>query len=155
MGFDLMDSHITSIPLMSISGLKRLTLIGCSRITSEGLSKCLRELRSLQHCALSDLQGLKNVEEHQFIAELSPTVSVFKISISHPWHMNPRLLEEASMCEAVETYLLKRLDPPRALHLDFHQGVMREDMRQQRWELIAQTRHIDLFFGYWPGFEII
>ncbi|KAI0931982.1 hypothetical protein AcW1_000755 [Taiwanofungus camphoratus] len=149
LGFEIRNRHLESLAAISGPNLRKLVLLGCSRLSSAVIAACLQNLPSLEHLAL----GLVTVDELRtnFILALPPTISVFMLQIMNAWYAVALLTEERSLCEAIEGTVLLRTVPPRHACLNFRDRLMNEAGRRQRWEEIARNRHFDLDIGPWES----
>jgi len=110
LGFELRNSHLESVVSLSGARLRKLVLLGCTRLTTDAIAACLDRLTALEYFALS----LTTVGELRtnFILSLAPTVSVVKLHIMNAWYAVPLLAEERGLCDALENTVLSRDSPP-------------------------------------------
>ncbi|KAL7285191.1 LOW QUALITY PROTEIN: hypothetical protein ACG7TL_000284 [Trametes sanguinea] len=142
LGFELRNHHLESLAGTALgAGLRSLTLLGCSRISSGVVTRCLESLPRLEHFALH----LVTVDElrSNFVLALPPSLSVFKLQVINAWYAIPLRDEERELCEAIEKVVLLREVPL--------EHLLAEDGRQERWARIAEERGFKLSIGPWES----
>jgi len=149
LGFELRDRHLESLISLSGGQLRKLILLGCSRLSSKAIADCLDGLPLLEYFALS----LITVHELRtnFVLSLSSSVSVVKLQVINAWYAIPLLDEERSLCDALENTVLARTTPPRQICVNFRDQLMVEEGRRQRWGELADNRHFELTVGRWEN----
>lgn len=147
LGFEIRNRHLESLVNSHPVPLRKLVLLGCSRITSTAIATCLHNLPLLEYFALS----LVTVDELRtnFVLALSSKVSMVKLHVINAWYAVPLLDEERAICDAIEDTLLNREIPPTRMWVCFRTRLMSEDGRQERWEEISRRRSIGLSVGPW------
>ncbi|PCH33781.1 hypothetical protein WOLCODRAFT_147864 [Wolfiporia cocos MD-104 SS10] len=147
LGFEFRNRHLESLIPLSCGQLRKLVLLGCSRLTSTAIATCLDGLPQLDYFALS----LITVDELRtnFVLSLSPTISVVKLHIINAWYAIPLIAEERGLCDALETTILNRKIPPRQIWVNFRDRLMIEEDRRSRWREIAYCRQFMLAVGPW------
>ncbi|KAH7931032.1 hypothetical protein BV22DRAFT_1108905 [Leucogyrophana mollusca] len=151
LGFELRNSHLESLVTGPGSHLRKLVLLGSSRLTSSVIASCLRNLPTLEYLALS-LVTVNELRDN-FVLALGPSISVFKLQITHAWYATPLFEEERRICNALEERLLHPRSPLSAVFVSFHSRLMSEDGRQERWISIAEAAPLTLKIGPWEDDE--
>lgn len=151
LGFEMRDNHLKSLVTGIGKHLRKLVLLGCTRLSSTALSDCLAELPKLEHLALDLITS--NELRSNFIPFLPPDLRVFKIQIRNAWFALPLLKEELVLCDAIETSLLQREPRPDVVCALFRKNILSETSRFERWRAIADDRGIDLRLGAWKNDE--
>ncbi|OSD03590.1 hypothetical protein PYCCODRAFT_1466958 [Trametes coccinea BRFM310] len=150
LGFELRNHHLESLAGTALgAGLRSLTLLGCSRISSGVVTRCLESLPRLEHFALH----LVTVDElrSNFVLALPPSLSVFKLQVINAWYAIPLRDEERELCEAIEKVVLLREVPLEHVCVCFRAQLLAEDGRQERWARIAEERGFKLSIGPWES----
>ncbi|KAI0639781.1 hypothetical protein C8Q77DRAFT_86036 [Trametes polyzona] len=149
LGFELRNHHLESLVAGHGSRLRRLVLLGCSRLSSTVLSQCLEGLPVLEFFALS----LITVDElrSNFVLALPPRLAVFKLQVINAWYAIALKDEERGLCDAIESAVLLREKPYKQVCLFFRTQMMTEDGRQERWSQIARERRVQLTIGPWEA----
>ncbi|KAI0319379.1 hypothetical protein OF83DRAFT_1055117 [Amylostereum chailletii] len=153
LGFEMRDSHLQSLATYIGSNLRKLVLLGCSRLTGPALFDLFVDMHQLQYLAI-DLVTV-NASNYDFIRVLSDTVSTFKLEVTNAAFAAPLIHEERSLCDAIEACLLWRQPPPDLLCLYFRDRILREDNRSHRWKMLAAEQKIRLQLGSWKNVEDI
>ncbi|TFK57196.1 hypothetical protein OE88DRAFT_1650826 [Heliocybe sulcata] len=154
LGFEIRNHHLLSLASGSRpQHLRKLVLLGCSRLTSEVITRCLSQLNSLEYLAMS----LVTVDElrHNFVAALPPTVSVFKLTVTNAWYSIPLIKEETALCDTIENSVLVRKPSPIELRFHFRPSLMSENGREKRWQSIAEDDNVNLVLGPWEPYETL
>lgn len=148
-GFEIRDNHVQSLAYGPARNLRKLVLLGCSRLTSSVLADCLRQMVALEYFAIN----LTTVEEQRtnLVLALPPSLIVFKIGVINAWYALPLIAEEHAMCEAIETRLQNRESRLTHLALHFRPSVMLE--KSGRWKEIAAQARCMLYLGPWQDSE--
>ena len=151
-GLEIRDSHLHSLAYGPGRNLRKLVLLGCSRLTSSVLADCLLQMTALEYFALN----LTTVEEQRtnIILALPASLAVLKISVINAWYALPLIVEERAMCDAIETRMRTGELPLRTLAAHFRSLLMVTEGRQARWEDLASRVGCDLFLGPWPASEL-
>jgi hypothetical protein len=152
-GFEIRDRHLESLVAGPGSRLRKLVLLGCSRLTSSVITACLQNLPTLEYFAVSIVTV--NEMRNNFVLALPWTVSVLKIQITHAWYSVPLISEEGELCNALETGIMHRRPPPEALYIRMHSEVINEGGRAQRWREIADETNFALHIGPWEDDEVV
>lgn len=151
LGFELRNHHLKS--LVSVSGryLRKLVLLGCSRLTSTIVASCLDDLTALEYFAF----GLITVDELRpdFVLSLSRSLLTFKLQVRNAWFAVPLLAEERQICDAMEEAVLHRAIPFSRVCVDFRDLLMITEGRREKWNAIAEQRRFDLMIGSWDNSE--
>lgn len=152
-GFEIRDSHLHSLAYGPGRNLRKLVLLGCSRLTSSVLADCLRQMTALEYFALN----LTTVEEQRtnIILALPSSLSVLKISVTNAWYAVALIAEERAMCDALEERLRSGELPLRFLAAHFRQLLMITEGRQRRWSALAPQVGCQLFWGPWQDSELL
>ncbi|KAG1757486.1 hypothetical protein EDB19DRAFT_1934362 [Suillus lakei] len=151
LGFEIRNVHLESLLAGPGSRLRKLVLLGSSRLSSGTIASCLHSLPTLEYLALS-LVTVNELREN-FILALGPLLQVLKLQITHAWYAVPLFEEERIICDALEERILLRYSPHTVMHVSFHSQLMAEDGRQDRWKKIAAAQHISLKIGPWEDEE--
>ena len=149
LSFELRDSHLLSLAASHGTTLRRLVLLGCSRLTSTAIADALASMPCLEQFALHMI----TVDELRtnFMHSLPPSLNVLQLQISNAKWAVPLKHEERGLCEAIETLVLLR---DRAMHrvsVCFRQQIMDENDRRSRWIRIAHQRKIAFQIGPWES----
>ncbi|KAH7883671.1 hypothetical protein F5I97DRAFT_1929921 [Phlebopus sp. FC_14] len=150
LGFEIRNVHLESLIVGPGSHLRKLVLLGCTRLTTSVIASCLRDLPTLEYFALS-LVTVNELREN-FILALGPSLRTLKLQITHAWYAIPLLSKERVICNSLE----ERMVAPQSLqtlYVAFHARLMTEDMREERWKRIANARHLTLKLGPWEDDE--
>lgn len=100
-GFEIRDSHVRSLAYGPGSNLRKLVLLGCTRVTSTALADSLQQMVSLEYFAISII----TVEEQRtnFALALPSSLSVFKLSITNAWYAVALVEEERALAVTIES----------------------------------------------------
>ena len=147
LGFEIRNHHLESLAASHGAGLRKLVLLGCSRLSSSVITRCLESLPALEYFALH----LVTVDEMRsnFVDALPPGLTTFKLQVINAWYAVALKDEERALCDSIEDKLLLRDTPPHYVWACFRAQIMTEGAREQRWTRIAKDRRIDLQFGPW------
>ncbi|KIK40607.1 hypothetical protein CY34DRAFT_807024 [Suillus luteus UH-Slu-Lm8-n1] len=151
LGFEIRNVHLESLLAGPGSCLRKLVLLGSSRLSSATIASCLRSLPTLEYFALS-LVTVNELREN-FILALGPSLQVLKLQITHAWYAVPLFEEERTICDTIEKRILLQHLPHKVVHVSFHSQLMAEHGRQDRWRNIAAAQHISLKIGPWEAEE--
>ncbi|KAG1755200.1 uncharacterized protein EDB91DRAFT_1042512 [Suillus paluster] len=151
LGFEIRDAHLESLLAGPGSRLRKLVLLGSSRLSSAAITSCLRSLPTLEYFALC-LITVNELREN-FILALGPSLQVLKLQITHAWYAVPLFEEERIICDTLEERILLRHSLHKVVHVSFHSQLMAEDGRQDRWKNIAVAQHLSLKIGPWEDEE--
>ncbi|KAG2159947.1 uncharacterized protein EDB93DRAFT_1260793, partial [Suillus bovinus] len=151
LGFEIRNVHLESLVAGPGSRLRKLVLLGSSRLSSAAIASCLRSLPTLEYFALS-LVTVNELREN-FILALGPSLQVLKLQITHAWYAVPLFEEERVICDTIEDTILLRHLPHKVAYVSFHSQLMTEHGRQDRWRNIAAAQHISLKIGPWEDDE--
>ncbi|CAL1695456.1 unnamed protein product [Somion occarium] len=146
-GFLIRDHHIRSLASGIGRNLRKLVLLGCSRLTSVALAECLGALSNLEYFALSMI----TVDELDvnFLALLPRTVSTLKFSITNAGYTMPFIAQERAICNTLEDDVFNRVPRLLRIAVDFRPLLMDEEGRRERWETILRHRRTPLYIGNW------
>ncbi|KAI8981289.1 hypothetical protein BD414DRAFT_95892 [Trametes punicea] len=150
LGFELRNHHLESLANPAHGhGLRRLVLLGCSRLSSTTITRCLESLPMLEYFALH----LATVDElrSNFVLALPTRLSVFKLQVINVWYAIALVSEERLLCDAIERVVLLRETPLCQVCLCFRTQLMAEGGRQERWTHIARERRFELEVGPWES----
>ncbi|KIK71087.1 hypothetical protein GYMLUDRAFT_210955 [Collybiopsis luxurians FD-317 M1] len=149
--FELRDHHLGSLAFGSASKLNKISLLGCSRLSSSTLSTCLINLKSLRYLALSFV----SVHELQsnFINALPLSLMVLKLAVTNARYAIPRLQEEHRLCESVEELVIMRKPAFEKVCIHFRAEVMTRGV-ESKWIGIAAAHKFVLELGPWDEDEI-
>ncbi|CCM05156.1 uncharacterized protein FIBRA_07365 [Fibroporia radiculosa] len=153
LGFELRNHHLNSLVSVSSRYLRKLVLLGCSRLTSTVVASCLDNLVVLEYFAFA----LLTVHELRpdFVLSLPPSLSTFKLQVRNTWFAVPLLTEERQICDALEETVLHRSIPLSRVCVNFRDLLMINEGRREKWNAIAEQRHLDLTIGPWEDVEDI
>lgn len=151
LGFEITNVHLESLLAGPGSRLRKLVLLGSSRLSSTTIASCLRSLPTLEYFAFS-LVTVNELREN-FILALGPSLQVLKLQITHAWYALPLFEEERNICDTIEERILLRHLPHKVEHVSFHSQLMAEHGREDRWSHIAAAQHISLKIGPWEDEE--
>jgi hypothetical protein len=141
-GFEIRNRHLETLVAGPGSRLRKLVLLGCSRLTSSVITSCLQYLPTLEYFAVSIVTV--NVLHSNSVLTLPLAISVLKIQITHAWYAIPLIAKEQKICNALETGIMRRRPPPDAMYLSMHNEVINEDGRAERWKTIAEEANFTL-----------
>ncbi|KAH9898025.1 hypothetical protein C8Q73DRAFT_640856 [Cubamyces lactineus] len=149
LGFEIRNHHLESLATAYGSSLRKLVLLGCSRLSTTTITYCLQNLPALEYFALN----LVTVDElrSNFVLSLPPRLAVFKLQVINAWYAIPLKEEERGLCDAIESMVLLRDAPLHRVGVCFRSPLMVEGGRQDRWARIARDRGIRLTVGPWEG----
>ncbi|KAK0465097.1 uncharacterized protein EV420DRAFT_938512 [Desarmillaria tabescens] len=149
MGSEITDRYFQSLVSGPGVGLRKLVLLGCSKLTSTSLASCLRSLPLLEYFALSfvTIHELRS----GFITALPTSVMVFKLKISNAWYTDPLLQQETELCDELEASFLLRQPPPQSVFLTFRDSVL--SSRGVHWRILARDSGYSLALGPWEQNE--
>ncbi|KAG1783865.1 hypothetical protein EV702DRAFT_1055974 [Suillus placidus] len=151
LGFEIRNVHLESLLAGPGSCLRKLVLLGSSRLSSATIASCLRSLPTLEYFALS-LVTVNELREN-FILALGPSLQVLKLQITHAWYAVPLFKEERIICDTIEERILLRHLSHKVVHVSFHSHLMAEHGRQDRWRNIAAAQRLSLKIGPWEDEE--
>ncbi len=149
LGFEIRNHHLESLVAAYGPGLRKLVLLGCSRLSSTTITQALENLPALEYFALH----LVTVDElrSNFVNALPPSLTIFKLQVLNAWYAVPLKDEERALCDAVEIVVLRRDIPFHQVCLCFRTQIFMEGGREQRWTRIAEDRRIDLRIDPWEN----
>ncbi|KAJ4001018.1 hypothetical protein F5050DRAFT_1561665 [Lentinula boryana] len=150
--FELRDHQLKSLVFGSASGLHKLVLLDCTRLSSSILTTCFRHLEQLQYLALSFVSV--HELDSNFVAAFPTSLAVVKLGITNAWFSSPLLQEEHKLCESFEESIIMRDPPLRSVHADLRDEVIVASSRGTRWTKIAKERKFALKLGPWEEDEI-
>lgn len=147
LGFEIRNHHVQSLADAHGRTLRKLVLLGCSRLSSTTISQALENMPCLEYFALH----LVTVDElrSNFIRSLPPSLAVLKMQVMNAWYAVALIAEERNLCEAVETDVLLRDRPLQHICLSFRASLMMDNGRHDRWEQLAAGRGVRLDLGPW------
>ncbi|KAI0034321.1 hypothetical protein K488DRAFT_45870 [Vararia minispora EC-137] len=148
---ELRDSHLESLRTGIGTTIRRLALVGCSRLTGNGLAALFDQLRNLTYLAL-DMITVRQLQVG-FIRVLSPKLELFKFAITNVSYAQPLIAEEVMLCDEIES-LIDRDQPPQSMHLKLRDEVLQSSGRWAKWETMVKHRGIDLRTGVWGTEEL-
>ncbi|TRM66185.1 hypothetical protein BD626DRAFT_546513 [Schizophyllum amplum] len=143
--FQMHDAFLKEVVQPHGYTLRQLVLLSCDRVTTAALRGCLAELNRLEYFALSFITTKEF--DSTFISVLSPSVNIFKVSMTTGKFQIPLEVEEDTLCDSVQHVLLQREPPPTYIAVDLRESVMRT--RAARWTKMARQRRIHLVIGPW------
>lgn len=149
LGFEIRNHHLKSLATAHGRGLRKLVLLGCSRLSSSAITQALESLLALEYFALH----LVTVDElrSNFVNALPPSLTIFKLQVINAWYAVPLKDEEQALCDSIEAVVLRRDVPFHQVSTCFRAQVMTESGREERWARIAEERRIDLRIGPWES----
>lgn len=147
LGFEIRNRHVESLATHHGSTLRKLVLLGCSRLSSSVLTQCLESLSVLEYFALH----LVTVDElrSNFLRALPPSLAVLKLQVINAWYAVALLAEERELCHTIESGVLHRDKPLDMVAVCFRDRLLAEDGRHDRWKQVAVNRHFILQIGPW------
>ncbi|RPD64950.1 hypothetical protein L227DRAFT_650090 [Lentinus tigrinus ALCF2SS1-6] len=147
LGFEIRNHHIESLASGHGQSLRKLVLLGCSRLSSTTITQALENMPYLEYFALH----LVTVDElrSNFIRSLPMSLAVLKLQVMNAWYAVALTAEERSLCEAIESNILLRDPPLQHICASFRASLMMDNGRHDRWELIAASRGVRLDLGPW------
>lgn len=151
LGFEIRNVHLKSLVDGPGRSLRKLVLLGTSRLNTSVIASCLRSLPMLEYFALS-LVTVNELREN-FILALGPSLETLKLQIIHAWYAVPLFDEERIICNSLEERILFAKSPLRTIYVSFHSRLMIEDGREERWKRIAHGKHLILKIGPWEDNE--
>ena len=149
LGFEIRNHHLESLAAAYGPWLRKLVLLGCSRLSSTTITQALESLPALEYLALH----LVTVDElrSNFVNALPPSLTVFKLQILNAWYAVPLKNEERALCDSIEAMVLLRDIPFHQVCVCFRAQIIMEGGREQRWTRIAEDRRIDLRIDPWEN----
>lgn len=149
MGSEITDRYFQSLVSGPDVGLRKLALLGCSKLTYTSLASCLRSLPLLEYFALS-LVTVRELRD-SFITALPASVFVFKLKISNAWYTDLFLQQETELCDELEASILHRQPPPQSVSLNLRDSVL--NGRDVHWCIMARVSGYSLTLGPWEQSE--
>ncbi|PIL31590.1 hypothetical protein GSI_06292 [Ganoderma sinense ZZ0214-1] len=115
LGFEIRNHHLQSLAAVYGNSLRKLVLLGSSRLSSTTITQALECLPALEYFALH----LVTVDElrSNFVNVLPPSLTIFKLQVLNAWYAVPLKSEERALCHSIEELVLLR-DVP------FHQKTV-------------------------------
>ncbi|KII87222.1 hypothetical protein PLICRDRAFT_55215 [Plicaturopsis crispa FD-325 SS-3] len=152
LGFEMMDHHLESLVSGAHPRLKKLVLLSCSKLSTAAIASCVSKMKRLEYFALS----LFTVTELRvnFIEAVPPSVSVFKLQVLPGLWSIPFFHEEELMADTLESMLLLRQPPPRAVSLWLRDELVMANDRLKRWSAIADAGNYTLSTDHWEDAEL-
>ncbi|KAJ3777975.1 hypothetical protein FB446DRAFT_45095 [Lentinula raphanica] len=149
--FQLRDHQLHPLVHGSASGLCKLVLLGCTRLSSSCLTTCLGQLQQLHYLALSFV----SVHElgSNFVTAFPASLTVLKLAITNARYTKPRVFEENVLCDSIERLIIMRNPPLESVHADLRKEVMESSGRTTRWPKIARGSNFTLQLGAWEKDE--
>lgn len=151
LGFEIRNIHLESIIDGPGRTLRKLVLLGSTRLTTSVIASCLRSLPTLEYFALS-IVTVNELREN-FILALGPSLRTLKLQVTHAWYAVPLFDDERIICDSLEERILSPQSPLGTIYVSFHSRLMMEDAREERWKRIAHTRYLTLKIGPWEDNE--
>lgn len=147
LGFEIRNSHFESLAARHGATLRKLVLLGCSRISTMMITQCLENMPVLEYFALHlvTVDDLRSNIVHAFPQSLD----VLKLQVVNAWYAVPLMAEERGLCEAIENEVLNRDRRFDTVCVGFRKQLLAEDGRQDRWKQIAVERQFRLHIGAW------
>lgn len=151
MGFEFRDQHLLSLAYGPGRRLRKLVLLGCSRLSSAVMAECLRQMDCLQHLALS----LITVAEQRtnIMAALPTSLRVFKFRVRNAWYATPLFEEEEAMCDLLDSRLRAGDIELEVLCIDLRAALV-EGECEERWKSLASETGCMLRIGSWKDSEL-
>ena len=151
LGFEIRNFHLESLIDGPGRSLRKLVLLGSTRLTTSVIASCLRNLPTLEYFALS----LVTVNElrDDFILALGPSLRTLKLQVIHAWYAIPLFGEERILCNSLEERIMSPTSLLSTIYVSFHSRIMTEDERGETWKRIAHARHLTLKIGPWEDDE--
>ncbi|KAF8446018.1 hypothetical protein L210DRAFT_3528909 [Boletus edulis BED1] len=151
LGFEVRNMHLQSLIDGPGRCLRKLVLLGCTLLSSSEIASCLRSLPTLEYFALSIV--IVNELRENFILALGPCLRTLKLQVTHAWYAVPLFDEERVICNSLEEWVLSPNSPLATIYVSFHNRLMIEDRREERWKRIAHAQHLTLKIGPWEDSE--
>lgn len=151
LGLEIRNVHLESLLDGPGRSLRKLVLLGSSRLSTPVIASCLRSLPMLDYFALS----LVTVNElgDNFILALGPSLRTLKLQVIHAWYAVPLFDEERIICNSLEERILSPKSSLDTIYVSFRNYLMTEDGREERWKRIAHAQHLTLKIGPWEDNE--
>lgn len=143
---EIQDRHLEGLINGPGRNLKKLTLVGCKRVSTAVLASCLDRLQQLEYFAIGILT--QDELEVNLVDHLPPSVRTFKIRIRNSSYKRPLLRNERALCSSIENLLLG-VTPPSVLQVDFRRSLMEENNRADRLRALAAQAGVDFYMGMW------
>lgn len=151
LGFEIRNVHLESIVDGPGRALRKLVLLGSTCLTTSVIATCVRNLPMLEYFALA-LVTVNELRE-DFVVALGPSLRTLKLQITHAWYAVPLLDEERILCNSLEERVLSPKSRLHTIYVSFHNRLMVEDGREERWKCIAHAQHLTLKIGSWEDNE--
>ncbi|KAK0233159.1 hypothetical protein IW262DRAFT_1260037 [Armillaria fumosa] len=148
-GSEITDRYFQSLVSGPGASMRKLVLLGCSKLTYTSLASCLRSLPLLEYFALS-LVTIRELRS-SFITALPASVIVFKLKISNAWYTDPLVQQETELCDELEASFLRRRPPPQSVFLSLRDSVL--SSRDVHWRILARDSGYSLTLGPWEQSE--
>ncbi|TFY83590.1 hypothetical protein EWM64_g415 [Hericium alpestre] len=158
LAFELRDKHLPSIVTLG-PHLRKLVLLGCSRLSSDAITSCIAQLPCLEYLALSIYTAFTGQLGGNFIEALPNTIQTMKLAMTVNRKFLPSYMQvpsytriEQQVRDTFESRLLRRSPAPNALFIFL--DTLDEDI-SRRWTTVAADRGIRLRIGRWDDEEEI
>lgn len=151
LGFEIQEGFLSSLLSGSHSSLRKLVLLHCSKLSTEGLTSCLALLTALEYFALSFITV--NDLQSDFIQALPRCTRTLKLKITSAPFSRPLLPEEMRLCLSLKRFLTCPPYPMQA-HL-YLPHVISLPSDQKEWRSTASENGVVLQFGDWELTEFI
>ncbi|KAI9572894.1 hypothetical protein HD554DRAFT_2185107 [Boletus coccyginus] len=151
LGFEIRNVHLESLVNGPGRSLRKLVLLGSTRLATSAIASCLRSLPTLEYFALSFVTEDELGEN--FTLALGRSLRTLKLQITYAWYAIPLFDEERAICDSLEERVLSPRSLLDTIYISFHSRLMTEDGREARWKRIAQAQHLTLKIGPWEDDE--
>ena len=163
LGFEMRTTFLVSILSGSHTSLRKLVLLHCNKVSTNGLVACLHSLRSLEYFALSYVTV--NELQANFIEALPSSTHTIKLKITHARWIFPFYEDEQILRDSLKQWMLP-LGPPVTRkelrlclpHIFKSEEVFSQfttDSAEADWELMGLKHGVDVRFGDWESVETI
>lgn len=160
LGFEMRTTFLVSILSGSHASLRKLVLLHCNKVSTNGLVACLHSLQSLEYFALSYITV--NELQANFIEALPSSTHTIKLKITHARWTFPFYEEEQILCDSLKQWMVGQPVTRKELHLCLPHIFKSEEVFSQfttdaeiDWELMGLKHGVDVRFGDWEPVEII
>jgi hypothetical protein len=158
LGFEMRTAFLRSMLSGSHTSLRKMVLLQCSKLSSNGLATCLQSLKSLEYFALSFITV--NELRANFIEALPLSMHTIKLKITRARWSSPFYDEERKLCTSLQLWMANSVDR-KVLHLylpHIFRGngiALTTTGEDTDWALMAARHRVDLRLGDWECLEAI
>jgi hypothetical protein len=159
MSYELRDQHLLEFVTKGAaqSTLTTLIMLGCTRLSTSTISECLKVLPQLEYLALSLVISQAHDISPEFMYTLPPKLHTFKLQIQLTRWAPRCIVPRRAVLDAVESQLLLRAPPPRAVWIAENGGMAIGEHEEivRRWRDLASASYTQLRIGPWEELEHI